>query len=221
MDVSTFTMPYLESLSVGELLALADMSGLDIPPGLERIFIIEELLYWDRDHDEYNGEVKNVDRNVFNTVAVLPEHYNISCVEAIIRDPLWAFVFWEIKTHDREQYEKSADFEGYCLRVIPLTDGKPQADSFVVTVGVNDSARYLGFPPDDGRHFKIELCVRLAENLIVLAASRPLTLPRLVKDRQAQPEIQAVYRNSLAQLSGIDRFSLIHSEDRELRPRGI
>ena len=221
MGFPVFTMPYLESLSTGELLTLADMSGLDIPPGLEPIFIIEELLDWDRDHDEYNDDVEDVDRNIFNPVMILPNRYHFSFVEALIRDPLWAFVFWEVKAHDRELYEKSEDFEGYCLRVSPFVDGKAQADSFLVTVGVKDTSRYLGFPPDDGRCFKIELCVQLAENITVLAVSRPLTLPRLVKVHQAQPEIRAVYRNSLAQLSGVDRFSLVHSEDRELRPRGI
>jgi len=35
---------WLESLSTAELIKLADSFGIDIPHGLERIFIIEELL---------------------------------------------------------------------------------------------------------------------------------------------------------------------------------
>jgi hypothetical protein len=240
------TIPYLESLSTGELIDLADKRGLDIPPGLERVFIIEELLYLD--HNEGNAEQGDIFRgdmehhdthhHEFREYVTLPRQYHISFIEVLIRDPLWAFVFWEIKTYDREQFEKAESFEGYCLRVTPLREGPAregapredalkegrfqpdEAASFIVAVDKDDNGRYLGFPPDNGRCFKVELCMLNYGNLTALAESRPFTLPCLIEPKLNAP-VAAVYSNPLAKLSGVDRFLLVRSEDRLLRPRDI
>ena len=216
--MADLTIPYLESLSTGELLNLADKCGLDIPPGLERVFIIEELLYLGYSNDVKPAELEDV---VFEKLAALPKQYNISFIDVLIRDPLWAFVFWEIKLHDRKLYENNEDFEGYCLRAIPLKGNQPDMPaSFIVTVSENDSGRYLGFPPDSGRSFKVELCAMRYGKCLVITESRPFTLPRLM-DAKLYDDIQAVYQNPLAQISGVECFSLVHSEDRFPCPRGI
>ena len=44
MDNSVLTRTYLETLSTSDLIALADDYGIDIPPELNRRFIIAELL---------------------------------------------------------------------------------------------------------------------------------------------------------------------------------
>jgi hypothetical protein len=235
--LAELTLPYLESLSTGELIELAVKNGLDIPPGLERVFIIEELFYLDHDAESASAQGAknahhdiiqvNIKHDAFKEFAVLPKQYHISFIEVIIRDPLWAFVFWEIKAHDRNHYESAPGFRGYSLRVTPFREGPSresglQADetaSFIVSVDIDDYARYLGFPPEGGRCFKVELCMRNHEDYTVLAQSRPFTLPRLIEP--ASDELTTVYRNPLARLSGIDRFSLVRSEDRLLRSREI
>jgi len=230
--LAELTLPYLESLSTGELIDLAVKNGLDIPPGLERGFIIEELFYLDHGAEGASAEAANHDINqvdpqndAFKEFAALPRQYHISFIEVLIRDPLWAFVFWEIKAHDRNHYESAADFGGYCLRVTPiiLKDDALYADvaaSFIVSVDIDDCGRYLGFPPDDGRCFKVELCMRNYDNYTALAESRPFTLPRLVEPTSNE-FVRSVYRNPLAVLSGVERFSLVRSEDRLLRSREI
>ena len=229
--LAELTLPYLESLSTGELIELAVKNGLDIPPGLERGFIIEELFYLDHEAESAHHDIIQVDakHDAFKEFAALPKQYHISFIEVIIRDPLWAFAFWEIKAHDRNHYESAPGFRGYSLRVTPLREdpskeGGLQADdaaAFIVSVAIDDYARYLGFPPDDGRCFKVELCMQNHDDYTVLAQSRPFTLPRLIVGSTSNELIQAVYRNPLARLSGVDRFSLVRSEDRLLRPREI
>jgi uncharacterized protein len=229
--LAELTLAYLESLSTGELIDLAAGNGVDIPPGLERAFIIEELLYLTRDPDNRDGETEGAEfcdinhhdthHHGFAEFMILPRQYHVTFIDVLIRDPLWAFVFWEIKANDRSLYENAADFKGYCLRIIPLREDSMEPDeaaSFMVTVNIGDSARYLGFPPEDGRSFKVELCMLNREDRTALAESRPFRLPRQIKLRPDE-DLQAVYRNPLAQLSGVDRFSLVHSEDRLLRPR--
>jgi hypothetical protein len=222
MDDSRLTRAYLDSLSTNELANLADCYGIDIPPGLERIFIIEELLDMALG-DEYELE-EDVEEPVvfteFPEAAALPKQYNITFLEVLIRDPLWAFVFWEIKSHDKELYEKAPDFSGYYLKVIPLDGGTggPRENSFTVSVGIHDTAWYLGFPPAEGR-YRVDLCALRGNDEIVLAVSRPFMLPRLLnmplKSGEQNPrDLGQVYLNPLAMLSGAGEFPVIRNADR-------
>jgi hypothetical protein len=233
MEESRLTRPYLESLSSGELVKLADSFGIDIPSGLERIFIIEELLDLSFD-GEFSPEGELGERPDFMETAALPKQYNISYIEVMIRDPLWAFVFWEVKGHDKELFEKDPDFEGYCLRVIPLKtdDGKispavtpsplERENSFTVQVGVNDTAWYLGFPPAEGC-YQVAICALRGEKEIVLTVSRPFKMPRLVEppNRKAglPMDLQDIYQNPLACLSGARDFAVIRNVDRQHRAK--
>jgi hypothetical protein len=160
-------------------------------------------------------------------LVILPKQYHISFIEVLIRDPLWAFVFWEVKEYDRLEHENEPDFNAaYCLRVIPLDENslRPNmAASFIVTLDNKEQGRYLGFPAEDGPCFKVELCMKNGENFFVLAETRPFRLPSLIKTKHdaAASDSPTPYDNPLAQLSGIEHFSLIHSENRLLRSRDI
>jgi hypothetical protein len=231
MEESRLTRPYLESLSTDELVKLADSFGIDIPPGLERVFIIEELLDI-AFGDEFVPEADLENRPDFIEAEALPKRYNISYIEVMIRDPLWAFVFWEIKGYEKELHEKAPDFEGYCLRVIPLTADKPsplgrtyvmdRENSFTVPVGVNDTSWYLGFPPAEGRYM-VELCVRRGEEEIVLIFSRPFKMPRLFESPFRKTDLPRdtwnIYHNPLICLSGSRDFAVIRSADRQSRAK--
>jgi hypothetical protein len=240
MDDPGLTRPYLESLSTDELVKLADSFGVDIPFGLERIFIIEELLdlaLGDDFESRDDGE-EAVPYADFLETASLPRQYYISFIEVLIRDPLWAFVFWEIKGHDKEIHEKAGDFGGYCLQVVPINGKTPAGgeDSFTVPVGVDDTAWYLGFPPVEGS-YQVGLCAVHGEEKNVLTVSRPFRLPRLLEPPLRYPlsgstapessraavtgDIQQVYRNPLACLSGAKDFAVIRSPDRVSRVKGV
>ena len=125
MEESLLTRSYLESLTTGELIRIADSFGIDIPPGLERVFIIGELLdiAFDEDGEAEEGAAEPLAAADFLDSAPLPKQYNITFIELLIRDPLWVFLFWEVKGSDKEVFEKEADFEGYCLRVNPIVKG--------------------------------------------------------------------------------------------------
>jgi len=217
----SFSRNRLESLSTGELLKLAEYSGLDIPAGLERIFLIEELL------ENFNTvqEVKDdLEINPSWSESVpLPKQYNISYIDVIIRDPLWVFVYWEIKSHDREIYENAKDFKGYCLRIIPLNEGETvpasstsNENSFTVSIDTNDSARYLGFAEQSlqsaGRYI-IKLGAIRSDHESQLAISQPFNLPRLIENLN----ILSLDNNPLIHLSGMQDFTTTKSTDRQSR----
>jgi len=211
--------PWLESLSTDELVKLADNYGIDIPPGLERIFIIEELLECaNAEEQEIKDEIE-INPSYSESVA-LPKQYNISFIEVVIRDPLWVFAFWEIKGHDREIHENAQDFNGYCLRVIPLDEGETETarkeNSFTVPVNKDDSARYLGFADhssqDSGRYI-VKLGVIRGDQELQIASSAPFYLPRLIED-ECLREMSA---NPLVRLSGVQDLLITKSTDRPPR----
>ncbi|MCL2720440.1 MAG: DUF4912 domain-containing protein [Treponema sp.] len=217
------TRTWLESLSTDELIKLADTYGVDIPAELERIFIIEELLEITSMQQQDTGESIEVNPGYSESV-LLPKQYNISFIDVIIRDPLWIFVFWEIKGQDREMYENAHDFNGYCLRVIPLDkNGKEyqsQEASFTVAVSKEDNARYLGLAEHTNQDiscYVITLSVIKGENEIPIITSSPFNLPRLIENEM----INEISSNPLIRLSGAQDVSIIKNTDRQSRHKRL
>jgi hypothetical protein len=219
---------YLESLTTRELIRMADREGIDVPPDLDRVFIIQELL----ENDNLEVLPEPEERGRLSPVP-LPKQYNITYLEVLLRDPLWVFAFWEIKKYDKELFENSEDFEGYCLKVSSIgstlsPDRKtPEAflseTVFTVSVETEDTAWYLGFPPQGGE-FYVELCVRLRNSresgrdgtdmsLKPLAVSRPFSMPRLFNPSENEETL----KNPLIRLSGAEYFSILRNTDRFLR----
>jgi hypothetical protein len=210
----------LDSLTTQELARIADSRGIDIPPNLDRIFIIEELM----DYARAEAEDREGDEDAIIELAdpletsPIPRQYNITFIEVMIRDPLWAYVFWEIKEHDRNMFERDPNFSGYYLRVNPMAqDGSVFADqSFTVQVDNTDSARYLGLQEQGGGRFQVALCAGLGEKSETLASSRIFCLPKL--------PAQAVFEREsgespLSVLSGSEDFRVLRNADRQTRLR--
>ena len=229
MDETPISRVYLESLTTDELISMADKFGVDIPYGLDRIFIIEELLEIVLEDNESNDarEMDLLDSGLIESVP-LPKQYNITFIEVIVRDPLWAFVFWEIKAQDKEELEKAQNFEGYFLKVSPCIaaaeTGRNEAEGiFSVPVSPNDTAWYLGFtpekkdgaPPDRQPQYKVELCAVIKGEETILAVSLPFCLPGLHEVSQGN----SVNGNPLGPLSGSRDFHIIRNGERLSRSK--
>jgi hypothetical protein len=215
MDDIRLKRSYLESLTTGELIKLADRYAIDIPPDLDRIFIIEELLDLETETGVTREEESPLAEAGIPEPVPLPKQYNITFIEVMIRDPLWVFVYWEIKGHDRELYETASDFGGYQLKVSPGRTQNPGADaSFTVAVENGDAAWYLGFPPSGGR-FKVEICAIRGDEALVLAVSRPFRLPKMFDPPNAA--VSGIGENPLIRLSGLDDFPVLRNTDRQSR----
>jgi hypothetical protein len=213
MEESPVTRACLEKLTTGELLVLADSQGIDIPFGLERNFIMEEILDGGDEgrfaEEEEPGSLEEAD---ILEPAPLPKQYNITYIDIIVRDPLWVYAFWEIKAADKDVFEKDRDFGGYFLKVVPKEEHS--GDSFTVSVGTGDTGWYLGFSMEPGRGrrcFQVELCVDRGDETPVLAVSRPFSLPPLLA---ASGGGGAAEPSGLCLLSGLDDLPVLRSVDR-------
>lgn len=199
------TRAYLESLTTRELARMADREGIDILPGLERVFIIQELL--ENSNEEIPENPQEPEGRQAKLCPVpLPKQYNITYLDILIRDPLWVFAFWEINGPEKERFEASPDFDGYCLRVLSL-EKDSEAAAFMVQVDTVDNAWYVGFPPSGGL-FRIELCLRQKNEpdaFRALAFSPSFSMPHLFNS----PENEVNLKNPLVRLSGAAHFSVI------------
>ena len=277
MEEIPITRAYLESLTSGDLFRMADNSGIDIPPGLDRIFIIEELLESVSEDEPADPQEEPSDpsdpidprdpRNppeastntsvgsgnsshrapedsFSSESAHLPKQYNITFIEVMIRDPLWAFVFWEIKAQDKEQFEAARDFDGYYLKVSPWLgaaeketaplgpEAKEKEGIFTVPIKLEDSAWYLGLTPvlvnrtgrEDQRYYKVELCVSRKGEETILAVSCPFALPGLPEapagnESRSREKDGGGMENPLLLLSGYEDFHILRNNERSLRAK--
>jgi hypothetical protein len=200
---------YLESLPTNDLNILAEELGLDLPPDLNRIFVIQEILEAIQQDDE--TEIEDLEDVSTLKVEKAPIFYNKTYIEVLLRDPVWAFVFWEIKTADRQAYEETPGFNGYQLHIVSLQPGKSaEEDSFFIDVDVMDRAWYVCFPSSKG-WFKVELRMKKSKETFLLAESPPFKIPQSITSLR-----QTIDTNPLASillLSGLDELEITHSSD--------
>jgi len=220
---------YLESLTTDDLLAIADKLGIDIPDNPDRIFIIEELLDFSSREEggSFAGKEAGTTDLILTESVPLPKQYNITFIDVMIRDPLWAFVFWEIKVSEKELFERDENFDGYYLKVCRL-DNNPSGNGnnglFMVPVKSDDTAWYLNLSPafeadiswSDQSQFKVEFCASVGGLETVLAVSNPVRLPYL-PSAAGKHDASTAWGNDLVCLSGYADFHVLRRNERQLR----
>jgi hypothetical protein len=216
MDEVRLTRSYLETLSTDDLTRLAVRFGLDLPSDLSRVFVISELLEASADGEPEDDDDQLLDDSDAGVVGSLPQGYNETFIGVLLRDPFWAYAFWEIKQADRTAREQHPQFDGYRLRVSPLSGpkGLPQGESFTIPVGVEDGAWYLCLPGGNG-WYRVDLLCVIGTMEEVLAHSTPIRVPRGSVSPEALPadgDVPAIFS-----LSGLEELTVLQSGDRESR----
>ncbi len=181
MDTSPLTISHLETLSTADLLQLAEEYGIDIPEGLNRRFIIGELLEietWSRNHLSDNPALD--DGDLVPVPEPLPETYNETTITILLRDPQWVHVYWDIQSNLLSGLMNSSRFESLFLRVNSLRRENGTVtvtDWFDIDVSVRDRSWYVYLSSREWA-CRVDLCSRTAqEKEQVLARSYELVLP--------------------------------------------
>ena len=100
----------LETLTSSQLIDLADEYGIDIPDNLNRQFIIEELIEVAKEIDENSNykETIKVSDDAVNTIATeLPESYNETKIDVMLRNPVSLFVYWDFSEVQLKQLKSN------------------------------------------------------------------------------------------------------------------
>jgi hypothetical protein len=156
----------------------------------------------------------------------LPAQYNVTYIEALVRDPLWVFVYWEIRAAAKQAIEKTQGFTSYMLRVklFECKMGNELENLFSVPVSISDNCLYLNFPPDGPCRaicktihdavFQVELCAAIDEDIRVITTSKPFSLPRILAIQGSNdPMLQD---NFFIKASGLDDINVMRNSERTL-----
>jgi len=191
-DYATVNVERLSGLSVDALFALADKMALDLPPELDRVFIIEALLEaFEEDNEErkatgdaavhieekkYSGsELDEIDASL-DAAPCLECRYNETVIHVIVKDPEWAFVFWDISDDEFDNLKTADGFS--CL-----------------------------FLPEENCQYRIDLYARFGTKSRLLTHSDMIRTPRaLVAKSFSELESSAT---ELAMLSGVASLEIV------------
>ncbi len=198
--------------------------GLGIPPDLERVFVVEEILVaLEEDSDERrSGGVASlrIEETKFSSSdpvdmdfgrdgppAISPSTCD-TFIRVLVRDPSWAFAFWEISDTERASIASADGRLSLFLRVSETTDGEKadaKRDFFDIPISEDDSQWYLNLPRPKSR-YRIELCSRIDGRVRMLAKSRDLAVPRQLLDSlSSKLETDAA---ELLRLSGLESLDI-------------
>jgi hypothetical protein len=88
----------------------------------------------------------------------LPESYNDTRIVLILRDPGWAFAYWDIAEEERKRLERSATFEHLVLRVCEgaANCDKHASQTYDIPVSLTDDRWYINLPRQ-ATHYCIQL----------------------------------------------------------------
>ncbi len=189
MDINIATRAHLETLSTADLLSLADDYGIDIPEELNRQLIIGELLEVIAEMQEDNEEeLEEGDNPGLPEENVLPDHFNETTIAAVMRNPVWCFVYWEVSDADKAAVLAAENFEQLVLRV-SFFENRASAkarESYDIPVTCENREQFVLLPSNE-LFVRIDLVARNGDLPVqVLAHSAMITIP------QGCPEISSL-----------------------------
>lgn len=186
----------LSDASFEALLRLADTYGADVPENVTRDEL-EEIVKdaaeeWHYEHRQANNHSVRIEETKYDTQVTelmerraeeeveLPDSYNETRVVLMLRDPSWAFAYWDLRESDRFDFQRSETFEGLLLRVYrmndpdaPLTAARQQ---FEIPVTLLDNRWYINLP-DQETYYRLAL-VAVDGDHRELAVSNAIVVPR-------------------------------------------
>lgn len=214
-----------DSLSDEELFALAEKLGLDLPPDLDRLFVVEELCDALAEESAERRSVGEAPLHVEEKKFACSEtedlelssppppavRYSETMIRAIVRDPAWAFAFWDISDAERSFLRAEENESSLLLRVTEVgAEEECRKSSFDIPVAEDDLQWYINLPRPKAR-YRIDLCLRLGRpgpggRIKVLARTGEVAVPRQVLDEgldRFEPEAAELLR-----LSGLDSLHI-------------
>jgi hypothetical protein len=179
MENTRITRSYLEALSFSDLLKLADLYGIDVPENLNRGFLIGDILDVTDEMGKTQGTSEMVIADNITPVSggKLPEMYNTTQIEVILRNPVWAFVFWNISENTMYTLRHSGIIS-LRLRVCSFIEQKNENpdDSFEIQIASTDKDQYVLLPVGK-RYIAVELIAVTRSGVQKLANSRIVAIP--------------------------------------------
>ena len=207
----------LNSLSLSDLIALAEQQGIINCEDMERDDLIDSIIDAFEESrleklEDDNWTIQSMCRkfDIFQDeefslekVTEISDHFNASKVEILLVNPLMAFVFWEYGDSSRELAQKCSRHNQLLLRVHEknLSDGK--VSFFDIPIKFEENKWYINLP-SNGCQYYIELICQIATGDKVLATSNKIESPlKITRDIVSN---ESINRSDFLVLAGVYGF---------------
>ena len=183
----------LEELSFETLVRVANQYDIEVDPSLSRLELIEQVVeaivesQTEREASD-NDQIK-IERHKYRIIDseelyydpddtyVLPKSYNATRVVLMLRDPGWAFAYWELADVLLQELETRDDgFAGLVLRVTQLDGEGTTVDSFDIPVQPSDLQWYIHLS-ERNTCYRASLVSRVDGNEDIHAMSGTISVP--------------------------------------------
>jgi hypothetical protein len=200
------TRERLQSIPLEELTALARNAGLEPGDPVNRAELIEVLMEsfeeLRQEREEGNSPSVQVEEKKYEVAAdeelepagddpyPVPCRYNETRVVLMIRDPHWAFAYWDIEESQGQRVRQDPNFEQLVLRVHDC----PSSSSFDIPIQREDSSWYIYLPNPDCEYY-LELGYLAAGRFKLLARSDQIRTPReaIVEEGEQDEHVRALF----------------------------
>lgn len=178
LDLSRNT---LETLTSSQLIDLADEYGIDIPDNLNRQFIIEELIEVAKEIAENSifKETIKVSDDAVNSIATeLPDSYNETKIDVMLRNPVSLFVYWDFSEVQLKQLNSNKTNIYLQISFFEDMESEKPEDTFDIQIDIEDREQYILIP--GGKKFvRVDLMQNTSNAMdAVLAVSSRLAIPQ-------------------------------------------
>ncbi|MCR5045241.1 MAG: DUF4912 domain-containing protein, partial [Treponema sp.] len=198
------TRSKLESLTSSELLDIADEYGIDAPDDLNRQFIIGDLL-------ELASELENNERRKETitlseedgsiNVNTLPDSYNETKINVILRNPISLFVWWDLSDWTLKKLKSSrASLRLAVYFFESIEDEKPE-DMFDIQLDLSDRENYV-IIPGQKKIVRVDLISETLGQSDILAHTEKILLPKGSEIMAAKPG-EKLKVSKIMELSGV------------------
>ncbi len=191
------TRDRLLQLSVDELTDLAAKQDVELQAGESKEEIVDALLEafeeLEEEREDANNPTVKIEEKKYviahdeeidvggKREYVLPASYKTTRIALLVRDPAWAFTYWEITEDLKNELVADRGFEGILLRIHDVKlvdyDGDNSNYSIDIPVLLTDNSWYINIPNPDSAYV-IELLCSLNGTRKVIAKSNTAHVPR-------------------------------------------
>lgn len=141
----------------------------------------------------------------------IPEKYNDTRIVLLLRDPLWAYTYWDVNGNELARMKEGIFFEGFFLRIFELNTKKRSdedsyskeniLDYYDIPIDEKDDNWYINLGKTGG-HFGIQLCIIVHGKVSVLSKSNVIKSPRgfvaeHIKDLSRDSDLMTVLMSGL------------------------
>ena len=214
------TRERLYELSDENLFELARRLGIKNPKDIETEELIELIFEAKEEEREEQKNANNLAMKIkkkkydivlneeiisqITTEYPLPERYNETQIVLMLRDPAWAFTYWDLGGADHNRIQSTENETELFLRVYHFPEGQISEKSysafFDIPLRLDDESWYINLP-FPGLRYCIDLMIKEYAKDVILCRSNLIKAPRADVAKELKegktPLLDALYLSGL------------------------